>query len=150
MSNFSFVKDKTLEKNLDTVFDHILDLSTLSTSISYRGKTTLVSSLRKTIIIYTASIIEALLLWKLKQKIKNRKIKLSGEWKYFDIKVLHIVKNPSREIVAGKRKLEEKSVDRLDFVRIIDLALKYEIVGESLSKKLDKVRKLRNRLHVGG
>lgn len=106
--------------------------------------------MRKTIVIHTASIIEALLLWKLKQKIKNDEIELNDEWKYFDIKILCPSNEIGHEIIAGKRKKETKQVDRLDFIRIIDLCLKHKIIRKQFSKDVHDVRKLRNRLHIGG
>lgn len=65
-SNFAFITDPILRENLDRVFDHILELLYLSESARYND--ILKSSFRKTIIIYTASIIEGLLLYTLKQK----------------------------------------------------------------------------------
>ena len=51
MSNFPFVDDRILQNNLDLAFVHVVDLLALSESQSYENKKTLVSSLRKTIII---------------------------------------------------------------------------------------------------
>ena len=64
MSHFPFIHQKTLQHNIDLTFVHVVDLLALSEANSYKGKIVLVSSLRKTIIVHTASIIEALLLWK--------------------------------------------------------------------------------------
>lgn len=149
MSNFPFVSDEVLKNNLDIAFDHIVDLLTLSESEDYKYKEPLVSSLRKTIVIHTASIIEALLLWKLKQKIKEHDVELSDEWKYFNVKIIHKI-NATDEIVGAQRKKEKKRIDQLDFVRIIDLNVKHEVITKIFAKKLHTVRKLRNRLHIGG
>ena len=150
MSNFPFVDDPVLRSNLDLVFAHIVDLSTLSLSESYKDKTELVSSLRKTIIIHTASIIEALLLWKLKLIYKEKKIELSDEWKYIDIRTIHRISS-SEEVIAGKRKKGKKEMERLDFVRITDLCCQCGLVNvdDELKKSIDKVRVLRNKLHIG-
>lgn len=150
MSHFAFVDDKVLRRNLDTALEHIVDLLAISESESYKNENLLVSSMRKTVIIHTASIIEALLLWRLKQKIKSREVELGDEWRYFDIRVLYTVDVSNEDIIAGKRKREKKELDRLDFVRIIDFCSKYRIVNETLSTHLHKVRELRNRLHIGG
>lgn len=149
MNRFSYISSKVLQSNLGRALEHIAHLLSLTESESYKTKSLLISSLRKTIIIHTASIIEALLLWKLKQKIVGRKVKLSEEWKYFEIVVLH-KDDESREIIAGKRKSEVKSVDKLDFLRIIELCFKHKIVPRKLSDELHAIRKLRNRLHLGG
>ncbi|MEI7579246.1 MAG: hypothetical protein WCJ58_04365 [bacterium] len=68
MSNFSFVKDKILRTNIDIAFEHILNLTTIQNDDRYNSPNVL-SSFRKTILIYTVSIIEALLLFILKNKL---------------------------------------------------------------------------------
>lgn len=145
MSHFPFIDDDTLRNNLDTTFRHIVEL----VAIADEYDKTLSSSFRKTIIIYTASIIEGLLLWRLKKKIKSTKVELSDEWKYYDIKILHQV-GASEEIIGGRRKKEKKDINKLDFVRVIDLCVKHGIITKRFSKKVHKVRELRNRLHIGG
>jgi|SRR3989344_3031271 len=150
MSNFSFVTDPTLRSNLDRSFAHIIDLLALSESETYKGKGLLVSSLRKTIIIHTASIIEALLFWKLKEEYNVKKIELIDEWKYIDMRIIHQISS-SEEVIAGKRKKEVKDMNKLDFLRVTDLCYKYKILKpQSLRSEVDRVRELRNRLHIGG
>ena len=150
MSNFSFIHDTVLQSNLDKAFEHIVDLLTLSESESYKNKFALVSSLRKTIIIHTASIIEALLLWQLKKLISTKKFEMSDEWKYFNVVILYQANN-SLEVIAGKRRKEKKDIDHLDFLRITDICLKNNVLNsEKLRDEIDRVRILRNRLHIGG
>jgi len=149
MSKFLFVENKILQTNLDTTFSHIVDLTTLAESEFYKDKYLLASSLRKTIIIHTASIVEALLLLKLKQKIEGKEIKLSNEWIYSNIKILHKLSD-KQEVVAGHRIRKIKNIDRIYFDRIIDLSLKYRIINKKLFEEVHKLRKLRNRLHIGG
>lgn len=150
MSNFSFVSNRILQSNLDLSFNHIVDLLTLSVSEQYKGKDLLVSSLRKTIIIHTASIIEALLLWKFKQICKKNRIELDNEWRYFNLKIVYSV-NRSEEIIAGFRKKERRDLNRLDFLRVTDLCQKYKIIkSKRIREDIDKVREFRNRMHIGG
>ena len=151
MSNFPFISNSVLRVNLDRAFDHILDLLTLLESDLYKekDKKILASSLRKTIVIHTASIIEALLLWKLKKKVKDDMVELSDEWKYIDIKIIHRL-NELEYIIVGKRKKETRQFNQLDFVRIIDLCKKHKIINNNLAKDSHHVRKLRNRLHISG
>jgi len=150
MSNFPFISDSILRINLDLSFEHIIDLLSLSESETYKDEEVLVSSLRKTIIIHTASIIEALLLWRLKKECKVKKIELVDEWKYFDIRVIHTL-NSSEEVVAGKRKKKVKEMNKLDFVRITDLCHHHKIIeNDILRDDIDKIRLFRNRLHIGG
>lgn len=150
MSNFPFVEDQILQTNLDNASDHIVKLISLTLSKEYKGQEVLISSLRKTIIIHTAAIVEALLLWKLKHFYRTLNIELPNEWKYYEIKVLHEI-SKSEEIIAGKRKKEIKEFNKIDFFRIIDLCCCNKIIKSSkLKKELDTVREFRNRLHIGG
>lgn len=145
MSDFPFVDNDVLKVNLDTAVQHITEL----VAIADNYDRILSSSFRKTIIINTASIIEALLSWKLKKKVKTKEVELSDEWKFYDAKTLYEI-SASEEVVGAKRRRERKQVDKLDFVRIIDLCVKHKIVTKQFSKDLHKVRELRNRLHLGG
>lgn len=151
MSNFPFISNNIiLQRNLDMVFDHIIDLLVLSDSEAYKGrdKKILRSSFRKTVIIYTASIIEALLLWKLKLEVKENKIELRDYWKYVDIKTLFEI-NKFEEIIGSRRIKKVKDINRLRFFRIIDYCLKYNIISRELSEELHEIRDLRNRVHIG-
>ncbi len=150
MSNFPFITNRILQYNLDLSFAHIIDLLTLQESEQYKGeeKKLLVGSLRKTIIIHTASIIEALLLWKLRQYCKSEKVEMD-DWKYFDIRTLYKI-NESEEVIAGNRKKEKTDMNRLDFIKITSLCIKYKIINtDEFKREIDTVRELRNRLHIG-
>lgn len=149
MSNFPFIDDEILKFNLDTAFNHILVLVSLTLSPNSNYQTT-ISSFRKDIIIHTAAIIEALLLWKLKKVCKTNNIELFDDWKYFDISVLHKI-DGSTQVVGGTRKKIVKDMDKLDFLRITDLCFVYKIIKtEELKLEIHKVREYRNRLHIGG
>lgn len=152
MSHFAIIPDAILRSNLDLTFNCIIELLTVSESETYqdKGKQSLVSSLRKTIIIHIASIIEALLLWKFKQVCSTQIIELADEWKYPDPKVIYKI-DDSQEIIAGLRKKEKININRIDFLRTTRLCRKYGIISsEKLEKDIDKVRELRNRMHIGG
>lgn len=150
MSSFNFVDDDVLRSNLDLALDHINELVTVSESKNYRNKPVQVSSFRKTIIIHIAAIIEALLLWQLKKVNRSKKIELTDDWRYPDIKILYKI-NQSKQIIAGKRTKETQRIDRLDFLQLIRLSSKHHIIkSEQLAKDIDKVRKYRNRQHLGG
>lgn len=146
-SHFIFVLDNVLRKNLDIAFDYTVELVIISNSYL---KKEIRSSFRKTIIIYTASIIEALLVLSFKKKIKTEKVTLE-DWQYKDIRLIHkISENPAEEIIWGRRSREIKKLKNLDFCRISRLCLKHKIVTKKIFSDLEKVRKLRNRLHIGG
>ncbi len=146
MKNFDFVDDPPLRERVEGVRN---DVATLGVLLREQNKPEVKSCLRKTMIIYIASIIEALLLWKLKKEIASDKVVLSSEWKYLDLKKFY--KTDEFELIAGKRKQEVKKIDDLDFNRAIDVCEKHRAVKSTrLIKDLHKVRKLRNELHIGG
>lgn len=152
-SNFPFIDDSILRKNLDITFDHIIELISFLEKPVEKDEYSIVkiSSFRKTIIIYTVSIIEAFLLWKLKKIIKSDKIKLKENWEYKDIKKIHTLKNdPLKEIVWCKRKNQEKNISKLNLVEVNRLCGKYKIIKKDIFKEVEKVRALRNKLHIGG
>lgn len=148
MNYFPTVKDSALRHNLEVAFQHIIDLLAISEDQIYKNKPLFVSSFRKTIIIHTASIIEAMLLWKLKKIVEEKNVELSEEWIYFDIKKL-CDKDKGVEVIAGFRRKEKKVLEKLDFMRISDICLKHNLIDSDLKIEIDQVRKLRNRLHIG-
>ena len=99
---FEFISDSILRTNLTIVLLHIMDLLTHAERYQDIRR----SSFRKTAIIYTATIIEALLLWLLKQDLgKKRKLRLKNEWKYKDIHLIHqLSDDPPRQIIWVIRK----------------------------------------------
>ena len=146
MRDFDFIGDPLLRERIKGVRS---DLTALGGLLKNESKSDVKSCLRKTMIIYVASIIEALLLWKLKKEIISDRVTLSNEWKYLDLKKFY--ETDEFELIAGKRKQETRKISELDFNRMIDVCEKYRAVkGEKLIKDLHKVRKLRNELHIGG
>ena len=104
--------------------------------------------MRKTVVIYTASVAEALLLWKIEKEIGSGEVTLLDEWRQYEIKILHRDKN--FELISAKRSNEKKDINKLDFNRMITVCKQKKLLREPLLKDLDKVRKMRNKLHIGG
>ena len=148
MSNFFFVDDVVLQKNLDIAFNHIAQLASLSESKIYSDA--LRGSFRKSAMVNTASIIEALLLWMLKKKLKETDLK--KETTSFKIlKEIYSV-NDRERIVLGRDevKIEHRKFSKLNFAEINPLCREQRIIREELYKKIDQVRVARNGLHIGG
>lgn len=150
MTHFGFVTNEVLRSNLDTTFLHLVDLLLLSESETYQEaeKELLVSSLRKTIMIHTSSIVEALLFWRLRQLEKAKKVELPDDWRYVDVKILYEI-DKSEQIVDGKRKKGSRNIDTIDFKHVIDLCKENGILDIDLKIDLHKMRELRNRQHLG-
>lgn len=145
-SNFSFVTDEVLRVNLDVTFRHLVELLSLSESDKYSQ--TLKSSFRKTTIIYTASIIEAVLLWMLKNT-KNEAALAKQQTIFKVIKVIYEI-NPNERIVLGRDEVKVELVrfEKLNLDQVNSLCKEHELVPASMYKDIDKVRVLRNRLHI--
>lgn len=146
-SRFGFIDDKVLQENLEICFDHILDLTAIADLKNY---SLVKESFYKTIIIHTASIIEAVLSFFIVEILKISKYK-GKDWKYFDVKILYINKilGEDYQIIAGKRKKDEITINKkTDFNKINTLCLESKIYTEDTYKRIDKVRKLRNKIHL--
>ncbi|MCX6717740.1 MAG: hypothetical protein NTU76_03650 [Candidatus Taylorbacteria bacterium] len=145
-SNFSFVTDPIIKENLDTTFDHLLELLSLSESPVY--PLNLRSGFRKTIIIYTASIIEALLFWMLRERKTEEEI-AEDEIEFKIIKIIYEI-NDDERIVLGKdcKKKNRYKFEKLNLNQINDLCQKNNLISKDIFNKVDKVRILRNRLHI--
>lgn len=146
-SNFPFIKKVVLRQNLDTAFDHILTLLPFTESSTYNDVAK--SSFRKTIIIYTASIIEALLFHVVDTELTEEDLSVST-WNLVNKKTLHEV-GGDHHVVAGdfKIKITKLKKDKLNLGGICDLLKEKKIVVEPLLGRVDAVRKLRNSQHIG-
>ena len=143
-SNFIFVKDGVLRENIKNVYADIIELMMMVPSAKQQAQ----NCLRKTIIIYTASIIEALLLWKIQKEFGAKDVVMKHEWKYHAVKVIH--SDNDFEVIGAKRSQEKRNSNRLDFNRMVSLCKDEKLLDKDLLKDIDEVRKLRNKLHIGG
>ena len=142
---FSFIGEVVLRKNVENVHNDVIELLPM---IAYT-KLGIGHCLRKTIIIYTASIIEALLLWKIEKELGAGKVVLSNEIKYFDPKKVYEAGDFDLFVVKGRA--EMRKPNDLDFNRLIGVCDNRKVLkSRKLIDALHKVRKLRNKLHIGG
>jgi hypothetical protein len=146
-SNFEFVDDAILRGNLDRIFDHILELLLLSESSSYDP--VLKGSFRQTIIIYTASIIEGLLLYALGQKKTEKDC--AREKKVFSItKEIYQIDSTHRIVLVEDRvELDVVKFAKINLDQLNKLCKEYDVIENTLYERVDKVRALRNRQHLG-
>ncbi len=146
-SNFPFIVDSVLRQNLDDAFQHILILLPFSESVTYDD--TAKSSFRKTIIIYTASIVEALLYHVVDTILSEQDLETSC-WELANQSVLYEVSD-SHKIIAGdfKLKIEQTKKGKLNLGQINTLLKDRRIISKLLFDKIDKVRELRNSQHIG-
>ena len=143
----NFIKDAVLKENIKNVRSDISDLETLL-MLTDQG---IQDCLRKTMVVYIASIAEALLLWKIKQEIGTGKIALSDEWKHQVLSSVFIQQNDEEyRISFTKQTKERKNVNKLDFNRLIDVCKSENLLQKKVLDDLDIVRKWRNKIHIGG
>ncbi len=147
---FDFIKDDILKENVAINMQYVIFLYSLEKEYKLPGATTY--SAFKTIILYTASIIESLLNYKLKElakegKIKNDKI-MTIEEKYIYIADLHIIS--SEEKICGVKKVKKyKQLDnKTTFLDLNKIAKRCNLFNEQLFKKSEKLRKVRNKIHL--
>ena len=144
--DFSFIRESVLRENVSHVFHDILSLGLVLSGDNVSSQ--VVNCLKKTVVIYTASIIEALVLWKIRQEIEEERVILKNEWKYYDPKLIHTT--DEYEIIWAKRKEEERSTEKIDFNVMVRICRNEKLFRKKLLDDLDMVRKLRNEIHIHG
>lgn len=148
--NFDFIKNDILKENIAINMQYVFFLYSLEREYELPGATTY--SAFKTIILYTASIVESLLNYKLKELIKEGKIESSEimavEDKYIHIADLHIIS--SKEKICGVKKVKKykKLTDRTTFKDLNKVAKNCNLFNERLFKKSEKLREMRNKIHL--
>lgn len=134
------------------VFDHILELI----PVLEESKTEeITSSHRKTLIIYTASIVEALLLYKLRKHVDGDSIPESNnndKWKYWDMKLIYKIPNTEEQVIAGKRKPKQTEIklEKMNFESLNYHCKDTGLIDPKLFEDIKKLKTMRNRLHIGG
>jgi hypothetical protein len=147
-SYFAFVKNDTLQENLDFTFNHIVDLLPLIGSRNYNSLAK--SAFRKTVIIHTASIIEALLFYVVAEKFTNKDVaKYYGGWKLKNRKEIYII-DDNHKIVAGEyiKKDSKNAKEKLNLGQIATFLHNKKVLDNDLFQQINFVRNLRNEQHI--
>ena len=140
MNRFKFIKDEVLRENLNNTFQHIKNLIEISKDIEPLAK----HAFYKTIIVYVATIIEAILIHTcLCQKNINLKFEISkNKWKYFEPKTYYKLENGD-EIVMCKRKKQTETLNKkTTFKKIITFYKQKKLLGTTLLKDIEEVSKI--------
>ncbi|PSO43903.1 MAG: hypothetical protein BRC23_02585 [Parcubacteria group bacterium SW_4_49_11] len=145
---FYFIDDSILRQNLERVSSHITTLSLLIFSDEYSSAER--SSFRKTIIIHTASQIEALLLWYLKQHKTEEEC--AGVERTFRIDQHIYQLSENERIVRGSdiMKQQKFKFQNVNLAQLVHLCGHFELLSDTMAERVQEVRKLRNRQHLGG
>ena len=147
---FDFIDDNILKENVVINMQYITFLYSLERKYKLPGATTY--SAFKTIILYTASIVESLLNYKLKELIEKGEIEsnkiMTTEEKYIYIADLYSIS--SEEKICGVKKVKKhKQLDnKTIFLDLNKAAKRCGLFNEQLFKKSEKIRKMRNKIHL--
>lgn len=149
-NRFSFVENEILRENIAIKMQYIVFLLSLEEEYELPGAVTY--STFKTIILFTASIIEALVNYKLHELIKKNKIdesKIMGkDEKFFIVKQFHKISN-TEEICGIKKTVKPKKLsERIDFQELNRAAKRSGLFTKELFEKAEKIREIRNRIHT--
>ncbi len=146
---FSFVKTKPLRSHLGDALKIAAELP----AVAKKYPVSLRSTFYKTSIIYLASIIEAILHYCALRTLGD--VCEHTEWTYKNIRILHEFDEehdpPKSQIIAGERaKRSHKLSGYIDFKDLNKLCLRENIIDETLFDEVERVRKLRNKIHLFG
>ena len=148
MYKFDFIDSPLLRKNVESIQGDVLRLGVLLDSLQEYA---VENCIRKTIVVYTASIIEALLLWKLNREISAGRAEIRDRLRLKDIGCFVPLKSEDGNDIAIAEKIREvRTIEEVDFKRRIDLSERHGIIEGELIKKLHEVRNVRNKLHIDG
>ena len=133
---FDFISDQKVKDNIiqSIEFSSVLWLLNEKIPEAHREESF------RTIILYTASIIEALLLYYLSAK----KLSLEEEKFIYTARLGNNFQNNLGEVVVAIRKMEKRPIP--DFSKTIDFLEK--ILGKNLSKSMHKIRETKNTFHL--
>ena len=134
--SFDFISDEKVKDNIINSIDFSSALWLLSEKIPEANR----EESYRTIILYTASIIEALLLYYLSRK----NLFLEEEKFIHTARLGSHFQNNLGETVVAIRKMEKRLAP--DFSKIIDYLEK--TLGKNLSKNIHKIRETRNTFHL--
>ncbi len=148
-NRFAFVKNEILRENIAIKMQYIVFLVSLEEEYELPGAVTY--STFKTIIIFTASIIEALVNYKLHELIEegevNEKTIMGKDEKLSIVKKFQKV-SATEEICGIKKTTKPKKLsERIDFQELNRAAKRSGLYTEAIFTKAEKIRETRNRLH---
>jgi len=147
-NHFSFIDDSVLRQNLEHLSSHIITLRLLVFSDEYPSAEQ--SSFRKTIIIHTASQIEALLLWCLKQHKTEEECAPVKHTFRID-QTIHQVTDCKRLVYGTDVYKQQKfKFQNVNLAQLVHLCQYFDLLSDTIAERVQEVRKLRNRQHLGG
>lgn len=149
---FNFIGNDILRSNIALAFQYVTFLLTLINKGKIQG--TIIFSIYKNIILYTACIVESCIHYILREYVEAGVINSSDvmpfEWKYKNVKEICQISSGEKAIGGIKYKSYERMQNNIQFQTLNKAAKNAGIFNESLFKKADKVREERNKIHLAG
>jgi hypothetical protein len=150
---FSFIDDQTLRSNIAISFQYVIFLIALIDELGLEN-TSISSSIHKDMIVHTGSIIESCIHHCLKKYIETGKVKsedvMPTGWEMKNPKEVYKLSKDEGICFALRHKKTEYLTDTTQLLTIIRAAKRADILSEPLYKKADKMRILRNKIHLKG
>lgn len=152
-SRFSFIRNTVLRENVTIYFRYIILLLAMGEEEKLDA---LRYSVYKDVIVYTASVVECILEYIVKEYVAIGKAdeKAFGfSWHYSEISPINhdcVEFHEAKFCVAKKTKQYKWTAHELNFVDINSAVLKLKILDKDLHKKADDLRAKRNLIHLGG
>ena len=148
---FSFISNTVLRKHLGDALEFTVHL--VSLTLHKPQRQIIIDGLNKTILLYTASIVEAVIHDFIKTQF-CKKTFYEKNWTYFDINMLYKIKGDEKdnqEIIAGKRRKKKLKIKRnIDFKTLNEICYRQKVLTEKQFKKVEGLRKERNKIHLAG
>lgn len=151
-TRFDFVENKTLRENIAINMQYIAFLYSLENEYDLPGAVTY--SVFKTIIVFTASIIESLINYKLRLLVSQKKIKetdiMGSETIYQCFKKKEYPISPTETIMAGIKKISKvKKLEDDTILKTLNKAAKRSgLFNQKLFDKSEQLREKRNNIHL--
>jgi hypothetical protein len=149
---FAFIHDVTLRRNISIAFQYVSFL-TLLPRFNIEN-TTVASLIHKDMIIYTATILESILHYCLKEylvknKEKHAEIMRGDDWQFKNCKELYTISADEQVCGVIRYKKVERLTDQTNFMVINRACKKAGILSIELFDKAEKIRQWRNNIHLG-
>lgn len=148
-ARFKAIDNPVLRSNLTISLKYIVFLITVSAQLDLTGS--LLYSIYKNIILYTASICESVLHYIVKKFINQDQSNLAimpEEWKDEDVKEIYRISADKKICSVTRHKISTKFTNQIQFQTLIKAAKNAKLINENLAVKLDDLREKRNRIHL--
>ncbi|MEM9336633.1 MAG: hypothetical protein AAGA35_02155 [Patescibacteria group bacterium] len=150
---FLFIEDKTLRINISLTFQYIIFLIAVSDQENTE-KSTVGSTIHKSMIIHTASIIEGCLHYCLQTYIETNQT-TEADALGFDKKLMHhkdVYETETDGMLCTAFQVREPRTysNELQLLNLIRACEKAGILDKETYKSAEKIRKLRNKVHLAG